>query len=181
MRRAARPSRVKSCWPGQGASRLAKRASVCRLRVLLGPHTARCVPLRRLSIKLSARIPSPILRRMEDRGLILFVSSMTAVKQTAEACRQGQKLLESLLIKADVRDVFKSSEYSSQLRRLSGAALKGGKREAPPLPQLYLNGKLIGGLDEMKAQDQDGTLVKRLMAYRWAIAHARGWGKLARS
>ena len=56
---------------------------------------------------------------------------MTAVKQTAEACRQGQKLLESILVRADVRDVFKNAEYSSQLKRLSGAVLKDGKRQVP--------------------------------------------------
>ena len=55
--------------------------------------------------------------RPEDRGLLLFTSSMTAVKATADACRQASGLLNALMIDVEARDVFVNLEYASQLKR----------------------------------------------------------------
>ena len=127
--------------------------------------------------------------RADDRGLLLFVSSMGAVKMTAEACKQAQHLLDALLIRFEVRDVFVNLEYANQLRRLHAAHLKqsgeapppltaggsgaggggGGaapsRKPLPPLPQLYANGRHIGSLDELRALDDEGQLAPLLDEY----------------
>ena len=130
--------------------------------------------------------------RNQDRGLLLFTSSMSAVKVTADACRQAAALLEALLIEVDHRDVFVNGEYANQLRRLHAATLarseSDGAQEAaqaaanpgtskagrglPELPQLYANGTLIGGLNELRALDDEGKLVSTLAPYR--LDHQRG-------
>ena len=131
--------------------------------------------------------------RAEDRGLLLFTSSMTAVKATAESCRKGAALLEALMIEFELRDVFVNLEYANQLRRLhaatggdkesagsiaeeaSGTGAAGGKgrgRGLPELPRLYANGNLIGGLAELIALDDEGRLASTLQPYR--LEHQRG-------
>ena len=130
--------------------------------------------------------------RNEDRGLLLFISSMSAVKVTADACRQAAALLDALLIEVDQRDVFVNAEYASQLRRLHAATLAqsgddgaaaaaaaaaspGTQRTGrglPELPKLYANGKLIGGLSELRGLDDEGKLVATLAPYR--LDHQRG-------
>jgi len=112
--------------------------------------------------------------RIEDRGLLLFVSSMTAVKTTAEACRQACAMLDALLIKYDARDVFVNAEYASQLKRLAGSAIGArGKKELPSLPRLYLNGKLLGELDDLRQMDQAGELLALLKDYRMDFQKGR--------
>ena len=116
--------------------------------------------------------------RPEDRGLLLFTSSMTAVKVTADACRQAAGLLNALMIDVEARDVFVNLEYASQLKRLhaehSGGATSPtqSKKGLPELPQLYANGKLIGGLADLKALDDEGKLASTLEPYR--LDHQRG-------
>ena len=131
--------------------------------------------------------------RAEDRGLILFTSSMTAVKVTAEACRQAAGLLEALLIDFEARDVFVNLEYANQLRRLAKDEAEAGGAPAPAaatnslglakalpeLPRLYANGKLIGTLAELKRLDDEGLLGSELQQY--AIDHQRGRDVAARS
>jgi glutaredoxin domain-containing cysteine-rich protein 1 len=125
-------------------------------------------------------------QRPEDRGLLLFTSSMSAVKATGERCRKAAALLEALLIEFEQRDIFVNVEYASQLRRLhkdsgaeddggkgsEGARAKGKARGLPELPQLYANGTLIGGLADLKALDDEGRLASSLHAFR--IDHQRG-------
>jgi glutaredoxin domain-containing cysteine-rich protein 1 len=126
--------------------------------------------------------------RSEDRGLLLFTSSMSAVKTTAESCRQAEKLLEALLINFQTRDIFVNIEYANQLRRLHAAHLASlpsqldangsaavaassdgnwtRKTPLPPLPQLYANGKLIGSLEELRYLDDEGQLTAVLEEYK---------------
>ena len=81
--------------------------------------------------------------------------AVAAVKQTAEACRQAQAMLDALLIKYEARDVFVNAEYASQLKRVDNVAIGArGKKELPTLPRLYVNGKLIGDWDALRKMDQ---------------------------
>ena len=82
------------------------------------------------------------------------------------------------MIDVEARDVFVNVEYASQLKRLhaehSGGATSPmqSKKGLPELPQLYANGKLIGGLADLKALDDEGKLASTLEPYR--LDHQRG-------
>ena len=124
--------------------------------------------------------------RPEDRGLLLFTSSMTAVKTTADACRAASQLMQALMVDFEERDVFITLDYANQLRRLHAAHLAslpvqpdaapaaastasdGRSRRAPlpQLPQLYANGRCVGGYDELRALDDEGQLGQLLEPYR---------------
>jgi len=104
--------------------------------------------------------------RKEDRGALLFVTSMSAVKSTADACRQAAALLDTLAIQFEIRDVFVNHQYANQLRRLVGIE---GKSALPLLPQLYANAKLIGGLDVLRQLNEDSRLVQELHDFRLGI------------
>ena len=53
------------------------------------------------------------------------------------------------------------------------AAPPGKKAPLPPLPQLYLNGKLIGSLEELRALDDQGRLGPLLEAHKRDLTSAR--------
>ena len=204
--------------------KMAKNASQSTLPVLMGQDGAIAGITGR--VKGILRAGNALETRAEDRGLLLFTSSMTAVKVTAEACRQASSLLDALLIDFEERDIFvvrrtrplptpqralpaasphahvarsldmatltspraaalaplppQNLEYANQLRRLHAAQLASQREGAaevldgaavaaessassrkaplPPLPQLYLNGGLVGSLDELRALDDEGEL-----------------------
>lgn len=115
--------------------------------------------------------------RSEERGLVLFVSSMSAVKQTADACRQAAALLDALFVRYDMRDIFLNAEYAAQLRRLAPAK-EDGSKAMPLLPQLYINGVAIGGLSEMNELNETQLLLQQLADFK--LDHA-GLGQADRA
>jgi len=102
--------------------------------------------------------------RKEDRGALLFVTSMSAVKKTADDCRQAAALLENLGLYFEIFDVFVNSQYAAQLRRLAG--VDKGKVALPPLPQLYANGRFVGSLTELIELNDCDRLVHELSEFR---------------
>ena len=101
--------------------------------------------------------------RPEDKGALLFTSSMSAVKQTREGCKHVTALLDALMVKYEARDVFVDLAYANQLRRLANCG--GGKAPLPQLPQLYVDGERIGGREEIEDLNEAGELKAKVEAY----------------
>ena len=101
--------------------------------------------------------------RPEDKGALLFTSSMSAVKQTREGCKHVTALLDALMVKYEARDVFVDLAYANQLRRLANCG--GGKAPLPQLPQLYVDGLRIGGREEIEDLNEAGELKPKVEAY----------------
>ena len=54
--------------------------------------------------------------RPEDRGVLLFTTSMTTVKTTYDACRRAAALMENHSLSFEIRDVFVNPQCAAALK-----------------------------------------------------------------
>ena len=67
--------------------------------------------------------------------LVVYTSSVKAIKATANDCLRVRRLLQSLRVRFEERDVFMSSRFSTEMQsRCPGMRV----------PQVFFNGKLLG-------------------------------------
>ncbi|KQK06797.1 uncharacterized protein At3g28850 [Brachypodium distachyon] len=91
-----------------------------------------------------------------DRRVVLYFSSLRAVRPTFEACRDIRAILRGLRVAVDERDVSMDAAFLTELRALM-------RRDRPPLPQLFVGGRLVGDADEVRILHETGEL-RRVVA-----------------
>ena len=66
---------------------------------------------------------------------MLYFTSLLTVRGTFEDCRTLRTILRGLRVAVDERDVSMDAAYLAELRVLM-------RRDRPPLPQLFVSGRL---------------------------------------
>nr|DAD31197.1 TPA_asm: hypothetical protein HUJ06_010048 [Nelumbo nucifera] len=89
----------------------------------------------------------------EDKVVIYF-TSLRGVRKTYEDCCNVQVILMGYRVRVDERDVSMHYGFREELNELFGDGFKGG------LPRVFVNGKYIGGADEIQQMHDDGQLRK---------------------
>ncbi|KAM0909110.1 hypothetical protein ACQ4PT_015015 [Festuca glaucescens] len=112
-----------------------------------------------------------------ERAVVLYTTSLRGVRKTFEDCATVRRLLDGLRVAFLERDVSMHAPYRDELRALllgrddAGA----GSGDAMPLPpRLFVNGRYVGGADEVVALHEQSRL--RPMLRR---AARRGAGEAA--
>uniref|UniRef100_A0A452YWR8 Glutaredoxin domain-containing protein n=3 Tax=Triticinae TaxID=1648030 RepID=A0A452YWR8_AEGTS len=91
-----------------------------------------------------------------ERRVVLYFTSLRAVRPTFEACRDVRAILRGLRVGVDERDVSMDAAFLTELRALM-------RRDQPPLPQLFVAGRLVGDADDVRALHESGEL-RRVVA-----------------
>ncbi|XP_040380450.1 uncharacterized protein At5g39865-like [Oryza brachyantha] len=91
-----------------------------------------------------------------ERRVVLYFTSLRAVRHTFEDCRDVRAILRGLRVAVDERDVSMDAAYLAELRALM-------RRDRPPLPQLFVGGRLLGDADEVRLLHESGEL-RRVVA-----------------
>ncbi|KAL5232117.1 hypothetical protein ABZP36_030893 [Zizania latifolia] len=86
-----------------------------------------------------------------ERRVVLYFTSLRAVRHTFEDCRDVRAILRGLRVAVDERDVSMDASYLAELRTLM-------RRDLPPLPQLFVGGRLVGDADEVRLLHESGEL-----------------------
>ncbi|KAL1538678.1 hypothetical protein AAHA92_27394 [Salvia divinorum] len=92
----------------------------------------------------------------EKDKLIVYFTSLRGVRKTYEDCCHVRVMLKGLGAKVDERDVSMHSGFKEELKTALLAAEAGGIG----LPSVFLGGKLVGGADEIRRLNEEGTLGK---------------------
>ncbi|XP_051141506.1 uncharacterized protein At3g28850-like [Andrographis paniculata] len=93
----------------------------------------------------------------KSRGdkVTVYFTSLRGVRKTYEDCCHVRVILKGLGVKIDERDVSMHAGFKEELKELLGQGFGG-------LPRVFVGKKYIGGADEIRRQNDEGTLHKTL-------------------
>lgn len=98
-----------------------------------------------------------ILPGTEDK-IVLYYTSLRGIRRTYEDCCAVRMIFLGLRVHIDERDISMDSAYRKELQNaLNGKTLS--------LPQVFIRGKHIGGVDEIKQLNEYGELAKLLEGF----------------
>ena len=91
-----------------------------------------------------------------ERHVVLYFTSLHAVRATFEGCLTVRTILRGLRVSVDERDVSMDAAYLAELCALM-------RRDRPSLPQLFVGGRLLGDAEEVLLLHESGEL-RRVLA-----------------
>ncbi|CAK9185904.1 unnamed protein product [Ilex paraguariensis] len=97
------------------------------------------------------------LKGTEDR-IVLYHTSLRGIRKTFEDCGAVRMIFRGFRVFVDERDISMDSMYRNELQ-----SVLGGK--AVSLPQVFIRGKHIGGVDEINQLHEVGQLAKLLEGF----------------
>jgi glutaredoxin domain-containing cysteine-rich protein 1 len=87
--------------------------------------------------------------------VVVYLTSLRGVRQTYEDCWSTSALLRGYGVRADERDLSMHAGFKDELR--AALALGDGGR-LPPLPQVFVDGRRLGGAEEVRRLHEAGEL-----------------------
>ncbi|XP_050208717.1 uncharacterized protein At5g39865-like [Mercurialis annua] len=105
----------------------------------------------------SSKLPiiSPPPPNIDDLQIILYFTSLRIVRKTFEDCRTVRSILRGCRIPIDERDLSMDSKYLDELQVITGS-------KKVNLPLVFIGGKFIGGVDEVRELNENGDLKKMI-------------------
>ncbi|EDW82739.2 uncharacterized protein Dwil_GK10147, partial [Drosophila willistoni] len=108
------------------------------------------------------QLQQPTVKNYMEKDLgkvVLYTTSMGIIRDTYAKCSNVKKILRTLLIKFEERDVFMSVEYQQEIReRMQDEKIR--------VPQLFVEGQLIGDADVVERLNENGELRQLLKPYK---------------
>jgi glutaredoxin domain-containing cysteine-rich protein 1 len=92
-----------------------------------------------------------------ERAVVLYTTSLRGVRKTSEDCARVRRLLECLRVAFLERDVSMHAAYRDELRALL-LRTDDGAAAFPVPPRLFVDGRYIGGADEVVALHERSQL-----------------------
>ncbi|CAN6904890.1 unnamed protein product [Brassica oleracea] len=101
---------------------------------------------------------NPRLQGAEDK-IVLYFTTLRGIRKTYEDCCCVRMILRGLQVAVDERDISMDSKYRKELQSLLGA---GEKPKPVCLPQVFIRGSHIGGVEEIMKLNDNGELAEML-------------------
>ncbi|XP_039024869.1 uncharacterized protein At3g28850-like [Hibiscus syriacus] len=93
-----------------------------------------------------------------ESKIVLYFTSLRGIRKTYEDCCCVKMIFRGFRVAVDERDISMDSMYRNELQ-----SLLGGKIIC--LPQVFIRGKHIGGVEEIKLLNENGELSKLLSGF----------------
>lgn len=90
------------------------------------------------------------------RKVVLYLTSLRGIRKTYEDCWSARSILLSYGVRVDERDLSMHSGFKDELHAALGAAGR--------LPQVFADGRHLGGAEEIRRMHEAGELSKALEA-----------------
>jgi glutaredoxin domain-containing cysteine-rich protein 1 len=112
--------------------------------------------------KLAAKAVS--LSPPESAGrVVVYLTSLRGIRQTYEDCRSTSAVLQGYGVRVDERDLSMHAGFKHELRAALGVG-DGDEARRPPLPQVFADGRHLGGAEEVRRLHEAGDLASALGA-----------------
>jgi glutaredoxin domain-containing cysteine-rich protein 1 len=85
-----------------------------------------------------------------NHRVVLYLTSLGCIPKTFEDCCSLRAILESFSVWVDERDVSMHAEFRQELRELVDGLVI--------VPRVFIKGRYVGGLDEVRRLHEDGKL-----------------------
>ncbi|XP_067127583.1 glutaredoxin domain-containing cysteine-rich protein CG12206-like [Centruroides vittatus] len=95
----------------------------------------------------------------EEGRIVFYTTTMGIVRQTYEQCRRVKKILETLLIRFEERDVFMNRDFQFELKERLGI-------NHVLVPHVFMEGRLLGNADVLEQLNETGELRQILRPYK---------------
>lgn len=122
------------------------------------------------STKISKILSQQIINEKENKSnkfpgkIVIYTSSLTAVRDSFEKCRMVQQILRNRMVKFEEKDIYLAPEYGNELKeRLAGM------HNPLKVPVVFLKGELLGGADKIVELNENGSLDKLLIGFEKEI------------
>ncbi|CAA0816860.1 Glutaredoxin family protein [Striga hermonthica] len=91
-----------------------------------------------------------------DDSVVIYFTSLRVVRRTFEDCKAVRTILRAFRVPVDERDVSMDSAFMEELRRI--LAVPGRPRPRPTLPRVFIGGRYVGGVEEVRRLHESGEL-----------------------
>ncbi|GAB2299329.1 hypothetical protein Dimus_033405 [Dionaea muscipula] len=85
--------------------------------------------------------------------IVVYYTSLRIVRTTFEECRAVRSILKGYRVKMDERDLSMDSAFLDELHQITGC-----KRKSLSLPRVFIDGKYVGGAEEIRRLHETGDL-----------------------
>ncbi|KAI4348622.1 hypothetical protein L6164_009326 [Bauhinia variegata] len=93
-----------------------------------------------------------------EERIVVYFTSLRGIRKTYEDCCSVRMILRGFRVAVDERDISMDSSYRKELQ--NALAVK-----AVSLPQVFIRGKHVGGVEEIKQLNEAGQLVNLLKGF----------------
>ncbi|XP_014665024.1 PREDICTED: uncharacterized protein LOC106807247 [Priapulus caudatus] len=101
---------------------------------------------------------------LEKNKVVIYTTSLRVVRSTFDNCEKTRNIFRTLMVRFDERDLCVNEEAQEELRERQEV------ETLPEIPQVFLNGELIGGADTVEQLNESGFLRQMLKDFKKVIA-----------
>jgi len=94
----------------------------------------------------------------------VYLTSLRGIRQTYEDCWSTSAILRSYGVRVDERDLSMHAGFKDELRAALGDGDGGGRPPPLLLPQVFADGRHLGGAEEVRRLHEAGELASALAA-----------------
>ncbi|CAO2040680.1 unnamed protein product [Urochloa humidicola] len=127
----------------------------------------------RIDAKLAKLAPPALPPPPPDsaRKVVLYLTSLRGIRKTYEDCWSTRSVLQGYGVRVDERDLSMHAGFKDELHAALGDATAG------KLPQVFADGRHLGGAEEIRRMHEAGELSRALEACEMAPPPGAGGGK----